>query len=306
ECRCVTKTCRSLTGSRPVTPLSTTADFARRTMPAPMSTRYGVSLTTIAVAGPERSGSAGGFPVPSSTTWVRVAVGAAGGSAKLPRAQRTATSVAAAHARGLTRSPGPAGVLPHHRLARLARERLLELLHVRDGADHAEPPRRMRIGLGELTRLGLHHVLAPHVGEAEEEALLRGEAVDVHARLALQGLLERAERHAGAAVVGGVLAQGEAAVQVDVPVDGILDGHELVVLLGDAVRALLEGGEVLRRPPVLEVALGVELAALVVEPVRVFVPDHDADPSEVHGIVHRAIEERRLQDAGREDDLVVT
>src|SRR6266508_3278149 len=51
-------------------PFSTTADFARRTTPAPKSTRYGVSLTTTAVAGPERSGSAGGLPVPSRTTRV--------------------------------------------------------------------------------------------------------------------------------------------------------------------------------------------------------------------------------------------
>ena len=40
--------------------------------------------------------------------------------------------------------------------------------------------------------LRLGHVLAPHVGEAEEEALLGREAVDVLARLARQGLLERA------------------------------------------------------------------------------------------------------------------
>src|SRR5438552_15384121 len=149
-------------------------------------------------------------------------------------------------------SPRPAGVLPHHRLPRLAGEGLLELLHVGDGADDTELTRRVRIGLGELPGLGLGDVLAPHVGEAEEEALLRREALDGRALLALERLLQRAEGHAGAAVVRGVLAQGEAAVQVDVAVDGVLHAHEPVVLLGDAVRALLERGEVLRRPPFLD------------------------------------------------------
>src|SRR5258706_529590 len=51
-------------------PLSTTAAFARRMTPAPKSTRYGVPLTTTAVAGPERSGSGTGFPVPSRTICV--------------------------------------------------------------------------------------------------------------------------------------------------------------------------------------------------------------------------------------------
>jgi hypothetical protein len=44
-----------------------------------MSTRYDVLLTTIAVAGPDRSGSAGGEPVPSRTTFVGAAPGRAGG-----------------------------------------------------------------------------------------------------------------------------------------------------------------------------------------------------------------------------------
>ena len=49
---------------------------------------------------------------------------------------------------------------------------------------------------------------------------------------------------------------------------------------------------------------GVELRALVVEAVRDFVPDYHADGSVVHrvGVVHA--ERRRLQDAGRKDDLV--
>src|SRR5947207_2789263 len=56
--------------ARPGMPFRKAAD-ARRTTPGPQSTRYGVLLTTIATDGPERSGSALGFPVPSITTCVR-------------------------------------------------------------------------------------------------------------------------------------------------------------------------------------------------------------------------------------------
>ena len=38
--------------------------------------------------------------------------------------------------------------------------------------------------------------------------------------------------------------------------------------------------------------------------LRIAVPDHRADPAEVHGVVGLGVEERRLQDRGREDDLV--
>ena len=61
----------SLSGASAGMPFSNAA-AARRTMPGPMSTRYAVPLTTTAVAGPDRSGSGRGVPVPSRTTWVRV------------------------------------------------------------------------------------------------------------------------------------------------------------------------------------------------------------------------------------------
>src|SRR5438445_8740759 len=89
-------------------------------------------------------------------------------------------------------SPRAAGVLPHHRLARLAGERVAELFHVGDGADHAELAGRVGVGLRELAGRLLGLVLAPDVGEAEEEALLRREAVDGRVRLALQRSLQRA------------------------------------------------------------------------------------------------------------------
>ena len=64
-----------------------------------------------------------------------------------------------------------------------------------------------------------------------------------------------------AAVVGGVLAEGELAVDVDV-----IDGDEAAVLVDEAVGAGFEVLLVVGCPPVAEVAVGVELAALSSKP----------------------------------------
>ena len=58
-------------------------------------------------------------------------------------------------------------------------------------------------------------------------------------------------------------------------------------------------------PPVAQLAGAVELAPLIVEAVADLVADHRADPAVVHRVVGFEVEERRLQDGGREDDLVV-
>ncbi len=62
---------------------------------------------------------------------------------------------------------------------------------------------------------------------------------------------------------------------------------------------------VLGGPPVAQLAVAVGLAALVVEAVGDLVADHAADAAVVDGRVAVRIEERRLQDRGREDDLVL-
>ena len=66
----------------------------------------------------------------------------------------------------------------------------------------------------------------------------------------------------------------------------------------------VELGVVVRRPPVGQRARAVELAALVVEAVGHLVADHRADAAVVDRHVGVRVEERRLQDGGREDDLV--
>ena len=84
------------------------------------------------------------------------------------------------------------------------------------------------------------------------------------------------------------------------------DGRcERVILLNEGVRALFEGGAVLIRPPVRQVARPVVARALVVEAVPDLVADDRANSAEVHRVVGFGVEERRLKDRGWEDDLVL-
>ncbi len=66
----------------------------------------------------------------------------------------------------------------------------------------------------------------------------------------------------------------------------------------------IEGLAVVVGPPVAEPSVAVQLAALVVEAVADLVADHRADRTVVDRVVGRHVEERRLQDRGREHDLV--
>ena len=92
-----------------------------------------------------------------------------------------------------------------------------------------------------------------------------------------------------APVVGGVLAQGELAVDVD-----IVDRGKGAVLVDFAIGAGGEVLEVVGGSPVVEVALGVELAALVVESVGELVADDGADVAVVDGVILGAVVEGRL------------
>src|SRR3954454_10598494 len=112
---------------------------------------------------------------------------------------------------------------------------LPELGHVLHGAVHAERALRVRVGERAAGRFLRRHVLAPHLREAEEEALLGGESVDGLALLALQRLLVRAQRDRRAAEVRHRFAVYELAVDVDA-----LRDIELAVLIRDAIRARLK------------------------------------------------------------------
>ena len=58
-------------------------------------------------------------------------------------------------------------------------------------------------------------------------------------------------------------------------------------------------------PPVCHVAGGVELTALVVEPVSEFVTDDCADAAKIHRVVRFVVIERRLKNSGWEGDIVL-
>src|SRR5260370_6491509 len=81
-------------------------------------------------------------------------------------------------------------------------------------------------------------------------------------------------------------------------------GTLLRVLVGNAFAALVVLFGVCGRPPIAEVAVSVELAALIVESVREFVTDNHADGAIIYGIVHTLLKERRLQNAGGKVDGV--
>src|SRR3984957_9912540 len=101
------------------------------------------------------------------------------------------------------------------------------------------------------------------------------------------------------AVVRGVLALSQAAVLLHAGL-----GHELGVLVGDAIASFVVGLGIVRSPPVAQIAVLVELASLVVVSMNGFVPNDSAGGRIVDSIVLGGIEERRLQNAGREVDGV--
>src|ERR1700683_4823535 len=103
-----------------------------------------------------------------------------------------------------------------------------------------------------------------------------------------------------AAVIGRVFAEGELAVQMDA-----IHWSEGGILLDETFGALLKFGGIFRGPPIAQVTLGIELAALIVEPVRQLVPHYRTDGATVHGRIHAVVEEGRLQNARREVDVVL-
>ena len=99
--------------------------------------------------------------------------------------------------------------------------------------------------------------------------------------------------------IGDILAEGQRALDV-------VAGQRLVgVILGDELRGQrIEARRVLRSPPFVKRAVLVVAAALIVEMVADLVADDGADAAIIDRRVGIGIEEGRLQDRGREDDLV--
>src|SRR6185437_4144551 len=160
----------------------------------------------------------------------------------------------------------------------------------------------MRIGLCQQPRAFICLVLAPHLGKAEPETLISRKAFFglSEFRILLDALAQRHQSDVAAAIVRSVLTQSEPAVEVNA-----LQRRELAVLVGDTAGALLEFLAVRIRPPVAEIALGIELAALIVKAVGQFMANDHANAAKVHGFVRGLVKEGRLQNAGWEVDVVV-
>src|SRR6266436_3545222 len=115
----------------------------------------------------------------------------------------------------------------------------------------------------------------------------------------IERLLERGVSKFYSAYVGDVFTLGQRAVHMQARQRLVF-----VVLRYDRFRSFLELLRRLRRPPIGQIPYFVVLPALIVEAVRHFVADDRADPAVVHRVVGVGIEEWRLQNSGRENNLV--
>ena len=159
----------------------------------------------------------------------------------------------------------------------------------------------MRIGLGLKPR-GLRAIVGrPVRRKAEEETLIGCKVVDFRRR-GLSGerfLICRISDYQ-ATEIGDAFAFLELSVFVQPRLN-----FECVKLLDDTVAALAKILQVIGRPPVFQIAVRVELRALIVEAVRHFMTDYGADAAVIEGIVRLGVEERRLKNPRRENDFVV-
>src|SRR5439155_12657868 len=118
--------------------------------------------------------------------------------------------------------PHAARIHRHHRLPNLTAKRLAELVEVLHRALGPPLACAMRIRLRQHPRTLLGLVLAPHLSKRDEEPLCRRIAIFLSVRIARlrigpalsKNLLQRLERNSNPAVVGGILAQCQLAVQI--------------------------------------------------------------------------------------------
>ena len=157
----------------------------------------------------------------------------------------------------------------------------------------------MRVGLEPVEDGFLARLRLPHLRPCQEEALVAGQAVDHRRFLAFEAQLVGGVGHRQAAQIADVLAHRQLTVHA-LAFQRAIRG----VLRAQRPGAGLEARAVLVGPPVALDAGGIRLRALVVEAVAHFVADHAADSAVVHRRIGAHVEERRLQDAGREHDLV--
>ena len=132
--------------------------------------------------------------------------------------------------------------------------------------------------------------------------MFRREAVDLFVSffgVFLERFLQRSIRELDSADVGDVLALSERPIYVQA-----WQRFVFIVLINNRLRALLEFFAGLRRPPIGQISDFVVLPALIVEAVCHLVTDYCSDPAVIHCVIRVGVEEWRLQNAGRENNLV--
>ncbi len=122
---------------------------------------------------------------------------------------------------------------------------------------------RMRIGYGIHALVFVALAAARPLRHADEETLIGCETIGRIQLLATRRISPRDIGQQGTAQVGHILAQRELRIDLDVVDHGVVR-----ILIGNALRALLKLLGIVFGPPVLQVSLGVELAALVIEAMR--------------------------------------
>src|SRR5262249_49321416 len=141
----------------------------------------------------------------------------------------------------------------------------------------------------------------PHLRPAEEKPLLGRKSVyESRRRLALEIVHQRRVGNIQSAEVADILADRP------LPLDLKARQHFVVVkLVNNAGGSFLKLCSVLGRPPHIEVAFSIVLAALIVETMRDLMPDDRAHSAVVDRIVSREVKEWRLEDAGRKRNIVI-
>src|SRR3984893_8528003 len=108
----------------------------------------------------------------------------------------------------------------------------------------------------------------PNLRVSEKESLLRREASDRRWPLARKLFLQSSEGDVQTAEIRDAFSQHQIAILVQI----VLNLVTLELCL-HALGALIEVFLVLRRPPIAQISLCIELPALIVEPVRHFMTD---------------------------------
>ena len=157
----------------------------------------------------------------------------------------------------------------------------------------------MRVGTHTIAQSFGARIACPHQRISEEETLFGSETI-VHSRRILRlCFLERLISYFDAAMVCNVFTTSEGAIHMHAR-----QNFYSIKGANHALCALLKVLFVLFSPPVAQITFLVKLCALVVKTVRHFVTNHHTDSSIIDSIIAISSEERRLENASRETNLV--